>query len=102
MIGLPVLARLAHTAASIARTAKPGNIRTRQGGRGCRPADSRRNSVSETSRLQEQTRLPLAFHWRHPHHPLPMRTVRLPVTARQRTLGLEAPPWLATGPVDQP
>jgi hypothetical protein len=58
--------------------------------------------VFASTRLKEQTYLPLAFHWRHPDNPLPMRAVRLPAFARKRPLGLEAPPWLATGPADQP
>src|SRR5579884_4023557 len=62
----------------------------------------RRKGVTQTTRLKEQTYLPLAFHWRHPDNPLPLRSVRLPASARKRTLGLEAPPWVATGPVDLP
>lgn len=46
--------------------------------------------------------LPLVFRWQHPDHPLPVRAVRLPPRAPKRTLGLDAPPWLATGPVGQP
>jgi predicted metallopeptidase len=34
--------------------------------------------------------------------PLPVRPVRLPPGSRTRTLGLEAPPWLETGPDGQP
>jgi hypothetical protein len=33
---------------------------------------------------------------------LPVRTVRWPVRARRPSVGLEAPPWLSTGPKDQP
>jgi hypothetical protein len=33
---------------------------------------------------------------------LPVKTVRLPGDASPRTLGLEAPPWLETGPADRP
>jgi predicted metallopeptidase len=46
--------------------------------------------------------LPLALRWNHPDHPLPRRLVRLPARARPRSVGLEAPPWLHTGPVEQP
>ena len=58
--------------------------------------------MSQTPRLKEQTYLPLAFHWRHPDNPLPVRSVHLPASARKRALGLEAPPWLTTGPIGQP
>jgi hypothetical protein len=33
---------------------------------------------------------------------LPVKAVRLPNGSKARTLGLEAPPWLASGPVDRP
>src|SRR5262245_41958023 len=46
--------------------------------------------------------LPLVLRWGGDHEPLPQRTVRVPAQTRRRTLGLEAPPWLTTGPTDQP
>jgi len=46
--------------------------------------------------------LPLVLRWQEPDNPLPVRAVRVPARSRPRTLGLEAPPWLATGPADRP
>jgi predicted metallopeptidase len=46
--------------------------------------------------------LPLVLRWDDHDHPLPLRRVRAPARARPRTLGLEAPPWLPTGPLDKP
>jgi hypothetical protein len=43
---------------------------------------------------------PLVLCWSEPHRPLPVRALRAP--ARPRTRGVEAPPWLRTGPVGQP
>jgi hypothetical protein len=40
--------------------------------------------------------------WQASDNPLPLRVVRLPSRARPREVGLEAPPWLDTGCVDQP
>jgi len=51
---------------------------------------------------EAKARLPLVLRWRHPEIPLPVRPVRLPRHGRRRTIGLEAPGWLATGPLDQP
>jgi predicted metallopeptidase len=42
--------------------------------------------------------LPPVLRWHEPDRPLPLRPVRLPPGARPRALGLEAPPWLDTGP----
>jgi predicted metallopeptidase len=58
--------------------------------------------VSRNGRAPSATTLPLSLRWHHPERPLPLRTVRLPRRARPRTIGLEAPPWLVTGPVDRP
>jgi hypothetical protein len=46
--------------------------------------------------------LPLVFRWHEPERPLPLRIVRQPPGARARQVGLEAPPWLQTGPDDRP
>jgi predicted metallopeptidase len=46
--------------------------------------------------------LPLELRWSAAANPLPLRAVRLPSRARHQTTGLEAPPWLATGPVHRP
>lgn len=45
--------------------------------------------------------LPASFHWSSPNNPLPVRTVSAPAAAA-RPLGLEAPPWLVSGPADRP
>jgi len=58
--------------------------------------------VSKNGRAPSATTLPLSLRWHHPARPLPLRTVRLPRRARPRTIGLEAPPWLVTGPADRP
>jgi hypothetical protein len=46
--------------------------------------------------------LPPILRWHAPDNPLPVRPVRLPGRSRRQTVGLEAPPWLATGPADRP
>lgn len=46
--------------------------------------------------------LPPAFRWQQPGKPLPTHTVRVPRGSKPRALGLEAPPWLGTGDVEQP
>jgi Putative phage metallopeptidase len=55
-----------------------------------------------TNFLSSSGALPLTLRWSAPDNPLPVRTVRTPVRARPRGVGLEAPPWLQTGPVDKP
>jgi hypothetical protein len=45
---------------------------------------------------------PFLLSWDAVDRPLPVHAVRSPVRQRGRAVGLEAPPWLATGPVDQP
>jgi hypothetical protein len=40
--------------------------------------------------------------WHQDGQPLPVRPVRLPAGAPTRVLGLEAPPWLETGPPEAP
>jgi predicted metallopeptidase len=47
-------------------------------------------------------RLPLVFHWNEADNPLPVKSVRAPVRPGTRVLGLAAPPWLVSGPVNQP
>jgi predicted metallopeptidase len=46
--------------------------------------------------------LPLELRWNAADNPLPLRPVRWPTRARRQTIGLETPPWLSTGPADQP
>jgi hypothetical protein len=58
--------------------------------------------VAKTVRRADQVSLPLVLHWRHPDNPLPVRAVRVPPRSRPPVLGLEAPPWLNTGPAGQP
>jgi hypothetical protein len=60
------------------------------------------NHVARTPSLQEEVSLPLELRWSAADNPLPMRTVRWPGRTRRPTTGLEAPPWLSTGPVQQP
>jgi len=47
-------------------------------------------------------RYPFVLRWETARRPLPRRAVRAPARTGARNLGLDAPPWLATGPVDQP
>ena len=47
-------------------------------------------------------RFPFVLRWDTAHAPLPRRVVRCPVRPRGQVIGLDAPPWLATGPTDQP
>ena len=46
-------------------------------------------------------RHPLILAWNRTTHPLPIRRVRLPEKGHARLVGLEAPPWHDTGPVNQ-
>jgi predicted metallopeptidase len=46
--------------------------------------------------------LPPVLRWQWPDNPLPVRAVRLPPRGRRQTVGLEAPPWLSSGPADRP
>jgi hypothetical protein len=43
----------------------------------------------------------LILRWREPECPLPLRSIHVPRSSR-RVIGLEAPPWLETGPVERP
>jgi hypothetical protein len=52
--------------------------------------------------FHEAVLLPRERRWSAAENPLPLRTVRWPRRARRPTTGLEAPPWLSTGPVHQP
>ncbi len=54
------------------------------------------------ARNRYRIKLPLVFRWKQPDNPLPVRAVRQPRRSRQRSLGLEMPPWLQTGPVEEP
>ncbi len=49
-----------------------------------------------------QRTLPLTLRWQHPDKPLPRRAVLQPARSPLRTVGLSAPPWLTSGPDDQP
>src|SRR5262245_58232554 len=67
-------------------------------------ANGRRSGVSAAAcplgEEVERNGWPRVCHWTGPDNPLPVRAVRAP--ARPRTLGLDAPPWLPTGPEDRP
>jgi hypothetical protein len=58
--------------------------------------------VSITMESHSKARLPLVLRWGQPGRPLPARAVHVPKHGRRRTIGLEAPAWLATGPLDRP
>src|SRR5262245_20255925 len=63
-----------------------------------------RNTGRRAMKRQTPTtsELPLVLRWQYPDNPLPVRAVRVPPRSRPRALGVEAPPWLETGPEDQP
>ena len=46
--------------------------------------------------------LPPVYRYQLPDRPLPLRAVRRPAGAAGRKVGLEAPPWLLSGPADRP
>ena len=46
--------------------------------------------------------MPLELRWSAANKPLPIRIVRWPGRMRRPTTGLESPPWLRTGPGQQP
>lgn len=58
--------------------------------------------MARTPSLQEEVLLPLELRWSAADHPLPLRIVRWPSRTRRPATGLEAPPWLSTGPRQQP
>jgi predicted metallopeptidase len=58
--------------------------------------------VASTNSLHDDLALPLVLSWNERDNPLPRRAVRRPAHARRHTIGLEMPPALHTGPVDQP
>jgi hypothetical protein len=58
--------------------------------------------VSKIISPPRRSTLPLVLLWETVRQPLPLLPVRQPTDARARRLGLEAPPWLSTGPADQP
>jgi hypothetical protein len=62
----------------------------------------RRKGVPTIIERKPTQALPPVLRWQHPGESLPTRIVRLPADARPRTLGLEAPPWLETGPANRP
>lgn len=46
--------------------------------------------------------LPLILCWNHPANPLPVRSAQPPGRARPSSTQFDPPPWLPTGPLDQP
>jgi hypothetical protein len=46
--------------------------------------------------------LPAVLRWNDKENPLPVRALRVPGRHGRRPYGLEAPPWLRTGPADRP
>jgi predicted metallopeptidase len=58
--------------------------------------------VSTIEPRTDRPPLPLVYRWGAGGEPLPVRAVQSPPAARPVTLGLEAPPWWPSGPVDQP
>lgn len=58
--------------------------------------------MARTPSLHEEVPLPLELRWNAANNPLPLRIVRCPERTRRPTTGLEAPPWLSTGPVHKP
>jgi len=58
--------------------------------------------VPSAVRLEERTALsePLMLCWSEPHSPLPVRAIRAP--SRRPAPMMDAPPWLATGPLERP
>jgi hypothetical protein len=57
--------------------------------------------VASSARLRSLPQLPLCLRWDATYQPLPLRPVRQPRGGRSRSLGLDAPPWLRTGPVGE-
>lgn len=65
----------------------------------------RRRRVSGVVCYGEETPLssfPLVYQWNHQHKPLPIRPIRLPSRTRVSLPLLDSPPWLPTGPADEP
>lgn len=58
--------------------------------------------MGRKSLLPEESSLPLELHWSAAANPLPRRAVRWPGRVRRPIIGLEAPPWLSTGPTHLP
>jgi hypothetical protein len=58
--------------------------------------------VDDTPQLPSVVALPAVLRWNDTENPLPVRPVRMPGRPGRRTYGLEAPPWLRTGPADRP
>ncbi len=54
------------------------------------------------TRRHSRASLPLTLCWDDKSSPLPRRSVRLPRGGKQRSAGMEAPPWLITGERGQP
>src|SRR5262245_21663274 len=58
-------------------------------------------SVAHATQRFAPPALPPVYRWQHPDRPLPLRLVRRPADGG-RKVGLEAPPWLLSGPSDRP
>jgi predicted metallopeptidase len=66
------------------------------------PAKEKKKVVPQTIERTARRSLPPVFRWQEPGRPLPLRVVQQPPRYPPRKVGLEAPPWLATGPEDRP
>jgi hypothetical protein len=62
----------------------------------------RRDGVDYLEQPATACGLPLAYRWDRRHQPLPLREVRHPRVGRRPRLGAASPPWLITGPADEP
>lgn len=49
-----------------------------------------------------RSQLPLIRSWEEGTNPLPLRSIRLPARSRLHPFDAESPPWIGTGPTDQP
>jgi hypothetical protein len=62
------------------------------------------DSVAQVQSIDEvmpASRLPLVFRWSESDNPLPLKVIRSPARPGMLTVGMAAPPWLESGPVDQ-
>lgn len=58
--------------------------------------------MTETIQSPSQQTFAPVFRWHQPERPLPLRPVLRPNGSVVRKVGLEAPPWLDTGPAHEP